>query len=359
MSFLTILEIITVGIHLFRTRRFKKFTLFWIFVLAAGLIFEALEGFSINFLIVIKHIVRIMLLSTITGDESKPEDVMSIGFYFSISMILSLAITNVQSFYSKAQPYLDTNIEMVNSVAVLRQSGLFNDPNYCSLALTMAFTLLLVLYKIGKINYEFWFLAAFLVPLGFMTYSKSYFLIMAALTMYLLLFVLLPKHRGIFIVAVVGVCVFIIQVNLGNVPVVNTLLQRFITQGLTTGRMELNIAFLDYIWNNEKVLFFGAGIAADRIAGIGNNVHNFYIDYLYKFGIIGGLVFLCTLCSCFAPIPNRISTKDDLIKLLPLASMLIVYFFLAGINMFDFYYYVMISFFCLRIYTPKDEMKRE
>ena len=355
LSFLTLLEIITVGLYLCRTRRFKKTTLFWICVLIAGLVLEALNGFTINLMIVIKHIVRIMLLSSITGDKSKPEDVMSIGFYFSISMILSLAITNVQSFYLKVQPYLDMNVEMVNSVAVLRQSGLFNDPNYCSLALTMAFTLLLVLYKTGKINYEFWLLAAFLVPLGFMTYSKSYFLIMSALTMYLLLFVLLPKHRGMFIIAMVGVCVFIIQVSRGNVPVVNTLLQRFITQDLTTGRMDLNEEFISYIWGNNKVLFFGAGIAADRIAGVWNNVHNFYIDYLYKFGIIGGLVFLFTLCSCFAPISNKISARNDLVKLLPLASMLIVYFFLAGINMFDFYYYVMISFFCLRINTPREE----
>lgn len=338
-----------------RIRRFKKTTLVWICVLIAGLVLEALNGFTINLMIVIKHIVRIMLLSSIAGDKSKPEDIMSIGFYFSVSMILSLAITNVQSFYLKVQPYLDMNVEMVNSVAVLRQSGLFNDPNYCSLALTMAFTLLLVLYKTGKINYEFWLLAAFLVPLGFMTYSKSYFLIMSALTMYLLLFVLLPKHRGMFIIAMVGVCVFIIQVSRGNVPVVDTLLQRFITQDLTTGRMDLNEEFLSYIWGNNKVLFFGAGIAADRIAGVWNNVHNFYIDYLYKFGIIGGLVFLLTLCSCFAPISNKISARDDLVKLLPLASMLIVYFFLAGINMFDFYYYVMISFFCLRINTPREE----
>ena len=40
----------------------------------------------------------------------------------------------------------------------------------------------------------------------------------------------------------VGVCVFIIQVSRGNVPVVDTLLQRFITQDLTTGRMDLNEA---------------------------------------------------------------------------------------------------------------------
>lgn len=97
------------------------------------------------------------------------------------------------------------------------------------------------------------------------------------LTMYLLLFVLLPKHRGMFIIAMVGVCVFIIQVSRGNVPVVNTLLQQFITQDLTTGRMDLNEEFLSYILGNTKVLFFGAGIAADRIAGVWNNVHNFIL----------------------------------------------------------------------------------
>ena len=97
------------------------------------------------------------------------------------------------------------------------------------------------------------------------------------LTMYLLLFVLLPKHRGMFIIVMVGVCVFIIQVSRGNVPVVNTLLQRFMTQDLTTGRMDLNEEFLSYIWGNTKVLFFGAGIAADRIAGVWNNVHNFIL----------------------------------------------------------------------------------
>lgn len=309
LSFLTLLEIITVSLYLFRAKKFKKSTLFWVYILIVGFVAEALCDFSINFMIVVKHIIRIMLMCAITGDKSKPEDIMSIGFYFSISMILSLAITNIQLFYLKVQPYLDMNIEMVNSVAVLRQSGLFNDPNYCTLALTMAFTMLLVLYKIGKINFEFWLLAAFLVPFGFMTYSKSYFLIMSFLIIYLLLFVLLPKHRWIFIVAVAGVCVFITQIHLGNVPVINTILQRFVTQDLTTGRMDLNEAFLSYIWENEKVLFFGAGIASDRIYGVWNNVHNFYIDFLYKFGIIGGLIFLFTLCSCFAPVSKQISTK--------------------------------------------------
>lgn len=359
LSFLTLLEIITVSLYLFRAKRFKKSTLFWVYILIVGFLAEALCDFSISFMIVVKHIVRIMLMCAITGDKSKPEDIMSIGFYFSISMILSLAITNIQSFYLKVQPYLDMNIEMVNSVAVLRQSGLFNDPNYCTLALTMAFTMLLVLYKIGKINFEFWLLAAFLVPFGFMTYSKSYFLIMSVLIIYLLLFVLLLKHRWIFIVAMAGVCVFITQIHLGNVPVVNTLLQRFVTQDLTTGRMDLNEAFLSYIWENEKVLFFGAGIASDRIDGVWNNVHNFYIDFLYKFGIVGGLIFLFTLCSCFVPVSKQISTKNDLVKFLPLVSMLIVYFFLAGINMFDFYYYLMIGFFCLRINSQKEELEKK
>lgn len=359
LSFLTLLEIITVSLYLFRAKKFKKSTLFWVYILIVGFVAEALCDFSINFMIVVKHIIRIMLMCAITGDKSKPEDIISIGFYFSISMILSLAITNIQLFYLKVQPYLDMNIEMINSVAVLRQSGLFNDPNYCTLALTMAFTMLLVLYKIGKINFEFWLLAAFLVPFGFMTYSKSYFLIMSFLIIYLLLFVLLPKHRWIFIVAVAGVCVFITQIHLGNVPVINTILQRFVTQDLTTGRMDLNEAFLSYIWENEKVLFFGAGIASDRIYGVWNNVHNFYIDFLYKFGIIGGLIFLFTLCSCFAPVSKQISTKNDLVKFLPLVSMLIIYFFLAGINMFDFYYYLMIGFFCLRINSQKEELEKK
>lgn len=51
------------------------------------------------------------------------------------------------------------------------------------------------------------------------------------------------------------------------------ILARFAQGNLTTGRTALNQVYLQYIYDNTKVLFFGDGISADRFSGVSNNVH--------------------------------------------------------------------------------------
>ena len=70
-----------------------------------------------------------------------------------------------------------------------------------------------------------------------------------------------------------------------------------------------------------------------------NNVHNLYIEILFRLGIIGGLLFIITIINCF---PKK-HTKCKLVNYLPTIFMLVMYMALAGMNDYGLFYYILLS----------------
>lgn len=340
VSLFTICEIGAV-IYLLIKKRLKVSQFFLLMALTIYLTVYPLN--NLNYLTIIKVVVGFLLIgyamSTSTQNGLKQS-----ARLLSLSTIVMLLLSSNQRYLSYIEKYftdLDYYIDSAgHATDTLRISGFLGDPNYCAVLIVLVLSLLGVLYYYKAIGAEFWLHTAFLVPLGFLTYSKSYFLCIALFVIMFTSFVLLPKYKCWALIAFVGVGVMVWLVVNGKIEAINMILVRFSRGNLTTGRTALNQAYLHYICDNTMVLFFGEGIAADRFSGVRNNVHCLYIEFLYKLGIIGTALYCGTLIATLSKGGKRV--ERHFANYLPLVFFMLMFGFLAGVTNYALPFYIMI-----------------
>ena len=357
MSLFTICEIGAV-VCLLLQKRLKASQFFMLMGLTVYLVLFSLS--NLNFLMIVKVIVGLLLIgfaiSTFTQYGLKQS-----ARVLSLSTIAMLLLSTNQRYLSYVEKYftdLDYYIDSTgHATDTLRVSGFFGDPNYCAVLIVLVLSLLGVLYYYKAIGIEFWLHATFLAPLGFLTYSKSYFLCISLFVIMLILFVLLPKHKCWAMVSLIGLGVAVWLVINGRIEAINMTLARFAQGNLTTGRTALNQVYLQYIYDNTRVLFFGDGISADRFSGASNNVHCLYIEILYKLGIIGTALYCGTLVATLARV--RTHTERRFVNYLPLIFFLLMFAFLAGIVNYALPFYIMIVALTFNYTSLASEKNRE
>lgn len=340
MSLFTICEIGAV-IYLLLKKRLKASQFFMLMALTVYLIISSLN--NLNYLTIIKVVVGFLLIglamSTFTQYGLKQSARM-----LSLSTIAMLLLSTNQRYLSYVEKYftdLDYYVDSTgHATDTLRVSGFFGDPNYCVVLIVLVLSLLGVLYYYKAIGTEFWLYAALLVPLGFLTYSKSYFLCIVLFVIMFILFVLFPKHKCWALVSLIGIGVAVWLVANGKIEAINMILARFAQGNLTTGRTALNQVYLQYIYDNTKVLFFGDGISADRFSGASNNVHCLYIEILYKLGIIGTGLYCGTLVATLSKAKKQIERR--FVNYLPLVFFMLMFGFLAGAVNYALPFYIII-----------------
>lgn len=340
ISLFTICEIGAV-IYLLLKKQLKVSQFFMLMALTVYLIISSLN--NLNYLTIIKVVVGFLLIgfamSTFTQYGLKQSARM-----LSLSTIAMLLLSTNQRYLSYVEKYftdLDYYVDSTgHATDTLRISGFFGDPNYCVVLIVLVLSLLGVLYYYKAIGTEFWLYAALLVPLGFLTYSKSYFLCIVLFVIMFILFVLFPKHKCWALVSLIGIGVAVWLVINGRIEAINMILARFTQGNLTTGRTALNQVYLQYIYDNTKVLFFGDGISADRFSGASNNVHCLYIEILYKLGIIGAGLYCGTLVATLSKAKKQIERR--FVNYLPLVFFLLMFGFLAGAVNYALPFYIII-----------------
>ena len=344
MSFLTVCEILLLAKivieFLFKNRTFKANAALTL-TLTFTVLYMMLFSEKIDYLNIIKTIVRVIIVANYLRSVALRSDritaIKAMGYCLSFSMLLMMVLSQID-------PYREGVIEFLRIVQygggseLIRNGGLLDDPNYCSLAIMATLTFMTVLYYYKQIKFEYWLFTVPLFLLGFTTYSKSYFLTAAAFLIMLLFFVLFPKHKGWALVLSI-VSVFAVSAVLrGEVEMINQVLERFDTAGITTGRDELNAQYLQYIFGDAKVLFFGEGFAVTELPGI-NIVHNLYIETWFRLGLVGGLLFAVMIMCCF---PKRKSV-GKLINYIPALFVMVMYMALAGLDSYELFYYILLA----------------
>ena len=343
-SFFTICELMIILVVLFREKKVKSTFFASLMLLTAYILVTDMPNFDL--LGIIKLLIGFYLIHIMTSKSTK-SDVVNIAYLLSSSTILMLLLSMNESYFQYVKPYLvDLNYLIDSSGSVtetVRLGGFFGDPNYCSIIILVSIALLCTLYYYKKIKVEFWFFVALLIPLGFFTYSKSYFLCISALSLFLILFVLLPKYKGWAIASLIVMAILVFMSLSGKFEIINVILTRFEFGDITTGRLSLNRDYLNYIWNNPITLFFGEGISAEKVESLGNNVHNIYIEALFKFGILGVAIYVATMY--FGIDVTKINKeKIKFVNLFSIIFLAILYFALAGITMYEFPFYLSIAF---------------
>jgi len=343
-SLFTFFEIFVVLALILKSRKIKSGVFIPVALLAMYmLLFSAND---LNVLFIIKMLIALIFIYYALPNISKA-DVVNITYMLSLAMLISL-ILSMNSTYS---PYIEPYFQDINflfdtsgkATDILRISGFIGDPNYSSIPILISLTLLCFLYYQKKINNFFWLLFVPLLILGFFSYSKSYFLCALMLIFFLIIFVLAPKHKGWAVISTMAIVVLGILAFSGKIELFNTTLERFIGNDVTSGRSDLNKAYLEYIFEDWKIFLFGDGIITEKFAGAANNVHNIYIELLYRFGLVGGVIYIVSLLTCCNSLSQKTFTKKQFINYMPILFIVVLYFFLAGISSYDLHFYIFLA----------------
>ncbi len=71
---------------------------------------------------------------------------------------------------------------------------------------------------------------------------------------------------------------------------------------ITTYRYELWEVYVNEIFHNPLILFFGAGIGTGPIGPREMSAHNMFISMIYQLGVVGCALFVCALVYAFLKI---------------------------------------------------------
>lgn len=357
-SFFTICEILLVFIYFFK-HKVKSSFLASIVVLVVYIFTFSLDSFEI--LTVLKVVCGFFLIYYSVHIYTQ-KGVWKTVHLLALSTVCMLLLTSDEKYVEYVEPYfMDLNFYIDESTGhateTMRTSGFFGDPNYCSVLLIMTVSLLCVLYYHKHIGNIFWFYTVMIISFGLFTYSKSFFLCVVLTIVFLIFFVLFPKHQGWALISVIAVGVMTFLVLNGQIPVIDMVVKRFSSDDLTTGRSELNIDYIKYIINNAKVLYLGEGISIERYSGSANNVHNLYIELFYKMGLFGTSLYLATLVTTFLKRKQvGRKAKRHIVNYLPLFFFLILFAFLAGILNYALPFYIIIVYLGLNYQELKNDI---
>ena len=346
MSYFTFLVFLYIGLKLVEER-----TVLWTAIL---------------FIIYVLTVQFIRLDVNITDDIKLFGNVLFIGYALSevrsyseddkgelcVTYISGVIISSIMRFFDspffKISNYtapLNTEGYGAGIERIVRFSGLYQDPNYYTVNLIMSLCLIVVLFYKGKVPTLFCGLSAVaLIYFGTLTYSKSFLLmLMLPLTMFMY-----ACHRiGRIDVQVTSIVLIVagIAIVLTNNPDYLSSMLRRVESGssLTTGRSDLWVVYLGYIYNSPDVFFFGKGIGAGLL--LDHAPHNVYIDILYHLGIVGGFLLISAIVNSGSR--YSIERKINLLNFSALFCVLITYFFLSQLHDYEFPVHFMIAFMVL------------
>lgn len=234
------------------------------------------------------HPILLMLLIFVCQFTPK-KDYKSIVIYFMIGFVVSAIIGFFKDKMPLIQNVLTSDMLYIagveTSMSIIRYSGLSYDPNF--FALIDCILISLILFSEKHINLIKVITLLFLLIVGFFTFSKSYVILLAIIGVTYVLKNSKRPLRTFSFVLVAYVSLLMIE-KYSDLKVLSLIEARFSSadgvKDLTTGRLDLWIKYLDYIFNNVKCLFLGEGFNA---LSLGKAVHNTYIDFIYRFGLLG------------------------------------------------------------------------
>ena len=237
-------------------------------------------------------------------------------------------------------------------INVERYSGLSYDPNYFALTDCIVISALLFTSKRWSIGKGL--LLIFLITIGFLTFSKSYVLMLGIICAFYIIKYNRYAVRLLLCLFAILICLAIIE-TYTNIEVLGLIEARFTSagdaNGLTTGRIELWNEYIDYILKNPKCLLVGEGFNA---FSLDKAAHNSYIEFLYHFGIVGCGLWLIYFWACFRAVVRFSGKRLKRRSRIPMFICLISVFFLSS-----FHFQQLWCCLCLALlasYMPQEEV---
>ena len=301
--------------------------------------------------------ILISLLIFVCSETEQADYPVMINFFkdgFIISAIIGLFKDYIPSVSRLFDSDFVNDSGSVDPNVFQRYFGLTYDPNFFTVVNCVLIAI--ILFTTKRFTVKELIQLLFLSVTGIMTFSKSYLLLIAFIIgVYVFK---RSRHVGRNTVIFFGVIVtFILIENIMQVDLISVVTGRFKTFSesgdLTTGRLELWKDYLIYIFKSPYILFFGEGFNA--VALNVKAAHNSYIDFVYRFGIIGSVLWLIYFVMSYRTVYKKQQGRNDLATNMPLLICLIGFMFLSAFSFQQLWCCFCLSFFSM--FIPEEETK--
>ncbi|MFE4350598.1 O-antigen ligase family protein [Peribacillus butanolivorans] len=266
----------------------------------------------------------------------------------SISFIIGVFSSSIAGLILQNQPqmkaYLDVDTIYIANSFMSRFVGLNQDPNFYSLQVIVALSLLITVFisnnkdtVIAKIMF------VTLSSFGFLSLSKTYLIIWSLIIICWLVSIImkLTIKKIISLITMLFILIFINGKYEFTEKITTFYLLRFggtnDLDSLTTGRTKIWEDYL-VVLHEPSILLFGTGLNR-LIREV--SPHNTYLSIIYSFGLIGTILFLLYLIYIARTLKwsNKVSTLRLYLRVLPLTVYLI---FIASIDLLFEDYFMML-----------------
>ena len=240
--------------------------------------------------------IAMLVLFPMLDFENRTYDFYWLTVFFSVGIIV--AALSAENF--AGYPNIAKYIKVDSYLSITRRCGYYGDPNFYTAHITAAIAGCFVLTISGQRRgrtVALLVIIGFLVYCGFLSGSKSFFLITITLMILWVIEICLTKGKLTKKAALIfSLFVFLTYIASSSLfrDKIDMVLTRFSwadnASEFTTGRTDLWKIYLTAIFNSPKLLFLGQGFTNILIAPRAS--HNTLIQLVYQFGVFGGLLLM-------------------------------------------------------------------
>ncbi len=305
-SLFVVLSILTTIRYLFYIRYFNKLfcalvIILIIFVLSRMRIFDGSMAFMF-----LKFIIYLVLLYEFCVLH-KAKNISAILLFFSLSVIIASVLAYVVPDRALFNERISSSIKLVEH-QYNRFKGLQNDPNYYNSSLVISILFMSFLFIKKELNLIFYIvLSGLCVFFGFLTYSKSFLVLLFMVLTVVVYYSLKQKRYWVFMLLLIISIVAILFVVSGKFEMANIIIRRFSgSAGFTSGRFDIWEMYFSHFKNDLLLLLFGNGF--ESIVLETHAAHNTFIDLIYCLGLLGSIIVLCIVGLCYKQ--NSFNSKN-------------------------------------------------
>lgn len=263
------------------------------------------------------------LLMAMVFFDNKNLNLKKILIIYSTGIILATVYAQFNNLFPNLREVIgridESTIRSFTGEQFTRLTGLYNNPNFFSMDVTMALSCWICYFLKRNIKKTEYLFIIVLSILGLLSLSNSFLLAYMFLLVVAIVSILKYNFKkGVLSIAAIVMLLMVVW-NILSEDTLYILLvrvERMRYAGdvaeMTTGRADLWMLYLDYTLSSIRNVFFGAGLG--RVFDYA--AHNYFIELLFHLGVVGGGVYLLMLGKAANIYPKF--KKRELINYLPL-----------------------------------------
>ncbi len=325
-------------------------------LMALMLMVRLFYGFGIDNSFIL-FCIMLTLFPVICMDAGGKSDFRRLTLFFSIGIIGAALSAYLLARYPAIARFID-----VSSLReVTRYSGYYGDPNYYSAHITAAFagvSILLVKDRARRLQYVF--LALLLLYCGLLSASKSFVIVLIFMASLWIIYAMnsrMKMSRKVLLITASFIAAGAVLTSGLYAGLIDMVRSRFEgiedISDLTTGRTDLWLDYVKYIFSHPPTLFFGKGLSKVLVSDTA--AHNTVIQMVYQLGLTGCVIFAYWLRSTIKIALGgvRLSRKNCLLFII-LAIGVLMPWMALDLMFFD-EFFLMIFYLCTAVHWLEEQ----